>query len=168
VINAIAAMEREQQDYELDYDEIQPFLRNANDEAVTRAVHACFKEKWKSKSGFTCSMARHLIEDVHQPFRDSFARLLENDHVDVPSFNRLNSSLHHHHSLEDSWFFPKMVRQHPSLKDEIAILENDHKVLVTLEEEVNDGNFESLKKFVSLLLDHLNREELLIVPYLRG
>ena len=48
----------------------------------------------------------------------------------------------------------------------IDVLEADHATLVKLEAAVLLGQYAALAEFVTLLHDHLNREELLSVPFL--
>ena len=86
--------------------------------------------------------------------------------VNVSAFNRVNQVLHNHHETEDALWFPKLRRNHPEVKAEIDILEEDHKVLVTLEEKILQGDIKSLSVFIEKLNDHLNREELITLPYL--
>jgi hypothetical protein len=51
--------------------------------------------------------------------------------------------------------------------DEIDILERDHQALVDLEDKIiNENDYSALLEFVSALNDHLNREEMLTVPFL--
>jgi hypothetical protein len=163
-------MESEQDTlFSIPISEIQPALRKL-DTAVkvetTQLVYNYHLNKWKSHPQYTssCSMARHLIEDIHEYFRSGFKLLIKTGTVDLGGFNSLNSFLHHHHGIEDSYFFPKMIREHPHLEEEFKILENDHVTLKELEDEIKNSNFNALDTFVTLLLDHLNREELLLVP----
>merc|ERR1711916_70935 len=134
---------------------------------VTREVHASKMAQWRQHDNWSFGMARHLVEDVHVAFRDGFARV--RDAKDVKLFERWNSSLHHHHSLEDRSLFPARRKQHPELVPEVDILEKDHAQLVKIEKEVGRGHAEQIETFVALLLDHLDREELITVPvFLQG
>ena len=136
---------------------------------ITQRVHREKLSKWKSDPRYAQSMAHHLVEDIHSGFRSAFNDVLQRSsdaHVNVSQFRRINSSLHHHHGIEDQWWFPRMIQQHPDIADEVHILENDHKQLVVLEERVCNGEFVALQEFVAALNDHLNREELLTVPLL--
>jgi Holliday junction resolvase-like predicted endonuclease len=50
---------------------------------------------------------------------------------------------------------------------EIDILERDHKALVDLENKIiHENDYSALLEFVSALNDHLNREEMLTIPFL--
>ena len=133
--------------------------------AVTRDTHALLLGQWRQHQnwgGF--GMARHLVEDVHLPFRRGFERVRETR--DPRSFASLNSSLHHHHTLEDRAFFPQMRQQHPDWANEFDILEDDHRDLVRLEKSIDKGEVDSIPEFVDMLLDHLNREEMITIPLL--
>ncbi len=99
-------------------------------------------------------------------FRTAFESLANSFSVDVRGFERVNSNLHGHHGHEDAHWFPKLRRVHPELRGEINLLEENHNELVALEPRITRGDLSALKEFVALLLDHLNREELLTVPFL--
>jgi hypothetical protein len=77
-------------------------------------------------------------------FRNGFKTVLQKSHasgvVDVSSFSRVNSSLHHHHQAEDRMWFPGFRRQHPELLVYIDVLEADHAQLVRLESGVTQGD----------------------------
>lgn len=114
-------------------------------------------------------MARHLVVDVHPMFRNSFQRVMEHStpaNVNVKLFKQSVQSLHYHHEGEDTHWFPNLIRKHPEIKDEVNILESDHQKLILLENRVIENDYESLCEFVSSLNDHLNREEMLTLPFL--
>lgn len=122
-------------------------------------------------------------------FRSGFKNVLQKSQtagaVDKASFSLVNKSLHHHHNTEDAMWFPGFRRRHPELKPFIDVLESDHARLVLLETRVLRGEMEAsarlslgeiekslvlnhqqaLDQFCSELFDHLNREEMLSVPY---
>eukprot|EP00755_Sulcionema_specki_P032297 Sspe_Gene.98448::Locus_71863_Transcript_1_1_Confidence_1.000_Length_607::g.98448::m.98448 len=115
-------------------------------------------------------MARHLVEDVHPMFRGGFERVRQmgagDQTVAVEHFNRINRSLHGHHGSEDTLWFPLLRRRHPSYAEEVDILESDHQRLVDLESRILAGDYQALSDFCSSLDDHLNREEMITVPFL--
>ena len=86
--------------------------------------------------------------------------------VDASTFKRYNESLHGHHGNEDAAWFPRLKRLHPEFAAEIDILERDHAALVALEARIGDGDYTALQEFVAALSDHLNREEMISVPFL--
>lgn len=149
-------------------------LRNAADDLNTRReltqqVYTWKLTQWKSDSRYAQSMARHLVEDIHCGFRGAFVEVLNQsskDQINLKQFLRVNSSLHHHHSIEDKWWFPRMMQQFPEIADEIRILEADHQHLVSLEHAIASGDYAALQEFIAALNDHLNREEMLTVPLL--
>ncbi|CAK4640667.1 hypothetical protein LEN26_012521 [Aphanomyces euteiches] len=148
-------------------------LRSIDDIPARRALTAQARDllllEWKRDPRWRGS-ARHLIEDVHSWFRQGFEDLtkqaIAQRRVDMDSFQRLDKMLHHHHSLEDRMWFPRLQRLHPDSREEIDILERDHKKLVELEGNVSSGDCASLVEFCDHLIDHLNREEMLSVPWL--
>ena len=136
----------------------------------TAEVHQLVSSQWRSDSRYRETMARHLVEDVHPMFRLGFESVLESSHaagaVDVRAFSRINQTLHHHHSAEDSLWFPGFRGKHPELTPYIDILESEHAELVRLEARVHKGEMEALEQFCAELFDHLNREEIISVPHL--
>lgn len=86
--------------------------------------------------------------------------------VDVASFESWNRNLHGHHGNEDASWFPSLRKKHPIVAPAIDILEKDHETLVSMEKRIEKGDMSSLTEFVALLNDHLNREEMITVPFL--
>jgi len=138
---------------------------------ITKLVHAEKLKVWKKDKRYKLTVARHLVEDVHgSMFRDGFEKILtkslKQEKLQLMEFKRLNTILHRHHEHEDIGWFPALRQSHPEVVEEIDILEKDHKVLVTLEKKIDKGEIDALTEFVNLLNDHLNREEMLSLPYL--
>jgi hemerythrin superfamily protein len=110
------------------------------------------------------------VEDVHGHFREAFKQVLQASkpgHVYIKGFNQVNRSLQGHHGNEDRSWFPRLKRLHPEMVKEIDVLERDHKYLVNLEHNIVEKNdYDSLVEFVEALNDHLNREEMISVPFL--
>ncbi|RHY34214.1 hypothetical protein DYB32_001882 [Aphanomyces invadans] len=115
-------------------------------------------------------MGRHLVEDIHVSFRRGFEILVKKGEarreVNVSSFRHLDNNLHHHHSIEDQMWFPRLKQLHPECQSEVEVLERDHRKLIELESQVTSGDYAALVEFVDHLMDHLNREEMLSVPWL--
>ncbi|KAG9405665.1 hypothetical protein AC1031_003573 [Aphanomyces cochlioides] len=136
---------------------------------LTAQVHEILLAEWKQDRRWRGG-AHHLIDDVHSWFRQGFATLAEQaksrQSVDVAAFQQWNRMLHHHHGYEDRMWFPHLEHLHPESHDEIEILEKDHRKLVELETRIAGGDYEALIEFVEHLMDHLNREEMLSVPWL--
>ncbi|KAF0692664.1 Aste57867_16279 [Aphanomyces stellatus] len=136
---------------------------------TTREVHAILLQSWKADRRWG-GMAEHLVEQIHPMFRHGFARLAAqaeaSKRVNVSSFRGLVHSLHHHHTIEDRAWFPQLKRLHPDARPEIDILETDHRKLVELEAQVSSGDYDAHVEFIDHLMDHLNREEMLSVPWL--
>lgn len=136
---------------------------------ITKHVYDRKMRVITKKSGYCSSMAHHLVEEVHPMFRNAFDRVLMSSsegNVKVAKFNEVNRGLHNHHGSEDDHWFPQLKREFPKIGPELAVLENDHANLVKLEKDINDGSYTALVEFVAALNDHLNREEMLIVPCL--
>ncbi|KAG9405664.1 hypothetical protein AC1031_003572 [Aphanomyces cochlioides] len=148
-------------------------LRTVEDELARRAMTAqaydILLREWKQDRRYRGG-AEHLVDEIHLWYRQGFESLAKQARsrrkVDLPSFRRLNGNLHHHHSYEDRAWFPVLKRLHPECRQELKILEKDHRKLVELEAKVEDGDFEAMVEFCDHLVDHLNREEMLSVPWL--
>ncbi|RHY60669.1 hypothetical protein DYB38_004182 [Aphanomyces astaci] len=148
-------------------------LRSIDDVQVrrqkTKDVHALLLREWKQDRRWG-GMGRHLVEDIHVSFRRGFEMLVKEGEmrreVNVSSFRQLDNSLHHHHSIEDHSWFPRLKQLHPESRSEVDILERDHRKLIELESRVASGDYDALVEFVEHLMDHLNREEMLSVPWL--
>ena len=132
------------------------------------------------------SLARHLVEDVHDHHRRGFAQVIamveerktrgEETVVSADVVRSLRwrvQGLQGHHSLEDASFFPLVKQRFPDRALEVDVLEGDHQRLHPLEDVVldSDGTHPSdeirlaaLQEFIAFLNDHLNREEMLTVP----
>ena len=136
---------------------------------VTARVHASRLAAWRQSPRFV-GMARHLVDDIHAHFRQGFVAVLDESQrrgaVATAAFRRAADSLHGHHSIEDSSWFPRLRRLHPDLDAEVDALEADHAEHVTLETRVAKGDLAALSEMVAALDDHLNREELLTVQFL--
>ncbi|KAJ3028099.1 UNVERIFIED_CONTAM: hypothetical protein HDU68_002484 [Siphonaria sp. JEL0065] len=144
--------------------------------SVTAAVYARLKATWQKDERWD-GMARHLVEDVHPMFREGFAQLRAACSVpeQVPEplspnvvrmFQQINIGLHHHHTLEDRMWFPRFIRLHREMENEVHILEQDHRGLVALEARILERDSAALVEFYESLVDHLNREEMITVPFL--
>ena len=138
--------------------------------SVTKQVHAKKKAQWQLNKTYKSSMAHPLVASFHAHFRQGFADVVAHspaDTVNVPMFRAVNDELHQHHGIEDAYMFPMMRNAHPEALHEIDILESDHRALVALEKSILvDKNRAALVEYVEYLNDHLNREEMITVPYL--
>ena len=149
-------------------------IDNINDRRhVTSLVHEHKLVQWEKDPSFFTSEANHLVRDIHGMFRRVFRSVaVECDTCPadgekwIQSFQTYNEMLHHHHSIEDKWWFPRLCAAHPSIKHHLAVLELDHKDLVALERRILAADKLALREFVGFLEDHLNREEILTVPLL--
>lgn len=135
---------------------------------LTAKVHSKKLASWRTQRSFHETMAEHLVDDVHPMFRRGFARVIEQSQsaVDVKEFQSMNSMLRQHHGIEDTYWFPSLKQRHPEIAPEVDILERDHHALISLEARIVRGDREALLEFTSRLMDHLNREEMLTVPFL--
>ena len=158
--------------------DLLPALRGISDvkerREVTSQVHSHRVKNWKAMPEFTSTAASHLVADIHSKFRVRFSDILSEALTDgnesrrwVNSFLLYCEMLHHHHSIEDKWWFPRLRSEHPHIHEELRILESDHIKLSELEEQICKlADLDALSEFVLLLEDHLNREEILTVPLL--
>lgn len=125
---------------------------------------------WRQDPRYRTTIVQHFIEDVHDGFRNYCNSLVVSyqtkKRVPLKEFSSLIQHLEGHHQAEDAAFFPRAARRNPELRSPFAYLEKDHKHLHPLELAVKEGSGEALMEFTSFLVDHLNREEMLIVPYM--
>ena len=136
---------------------------------VTYHVYQAKLREYKENAAFHSTLATALVNQFHASYRTSFSEVLLKSSpgsVDVGLFDKANTELHIHHEYEDSTWFPKLKELHPEIVAELELMEEDHRYIVSLEPSIRAGNYEALVDFVESLNDHLNREELLIVPYL--
>lgn len=138
--------------------------------AITAEVHRMKMNAWRKRSTFHQSSAAHLVDDVHMMFREDFDYVVSISTpfmVDLEVFKSINDDLHQHHAYEDTKWFPRLRRAHPHMKGEFDLLEAEHAALECLEASIMKyGNYEALVEFVAAVNDHLNREEMMTVPYL--
>jgi len=117
---------------------------------------------------------------IHDQFRAASRRiafLIDRDSPDVGwvrhAFRPLATTLHHHHHAEEVMLFPmvlartgtapeQLVRDHQTLMDAIA----------AVEAALSDGDTTraraTIASFDEILIEHLAREEALVVPVLLG
>jgi hemerythrin-like domain-containing protein len=136
---------------------------------TTQHVYDMRMRIFSKKPTYRSSMAHHLVEEVHPMFRNGFERVLNGSSegkVKIAQFAEINLGLHHHHGAEDEQLFPQLRKQFPKIGSELDVLENDHANLVKLEKDIKSGSYTALVEFVAALNDHLNREEMLLVPCL--
>ena len=137
---------------------------------VTRNIHRLKMNVWRKHKKFNNSLAGFLVDGIHQPFRKDFHDVIKRSPaptINVGLFTHVNSSLHHHHYFESSSIFPDLRRSDKRVAKELDILERDYAGLVALERKVVTGDDRSaLLEFIAFLDDHLNRNEMLIIPLL--
>lgn len=113
-----------------------------------------------------------LLLAIHGQFRADAARLLVVEPRLVPRvFLRLAETLHHHHHAEEAMLFPFVLRQTGVAPEDLVA---DHQVLTAAIAEVAaclDGAIDPLRaalsRFHGILVEHLDREEALVLPVLR-
>jgi hypothetical protein len=87
--------------------------------------------------------------------------------VNLAMFRRVAAILNNHHRGEDHMFFPVIMRTIPETRAGFAWLSRDHEHLHPLEHKIEtERDAAAFREFHSFLTDHLNREEMLIVPLL--
>lgn len=137
---------------------------------VTRIVHQVKMTDWRKHKNFNNSLAGFLVDGIHEPFREDFHDIVERSTaatINVDLFTHLNSSLHHHHCYENSSIFPDLRRSDKRVAEELDIMEKDYAGLVALERKIVTGDDRlALLEFIASLNDHLNRNEILIIPLL--
>lgn len=90
-------------------------------------------------------------------------------------WNHLRTSLHHHHTVEDTGIFPNLRAEHGELAAALAELEAHHRQIDPLLER-GDAVFDAdpvaaravIAAIADLLTTHLELEERTITPHLRG
>lgn len=137
---------------------------------VTHNVHQVMMNDWRKHKKFNNSLAGFLVDGIHQPFREDFHDVIKRSPaptINVGLFTHLNSSLLHHHYFENSSIFPDLRRSDKRVAKELDILEKDYAGLAALKRKVVTGHDRSaLLEFIACLNDHLNRNEMLIIPLL--
>jgi hypothetical protein len=86
--------------------------------------------------------------------------------------------LHHHHTVEDTQMFPGLLAEHPELGPAIEQLDAHHRAIDPLLDAGDtlfaalDGDRTAARELIAtierLLDEHLEAEELAIIPHLRG
>ena len=138
--------------------------------AATEVQYAGCVAAWGRDPQYRKGIAHHLVAEVHPMFRRAFAACVDgyraSGKVDVRRFQQCCRSLQGHHEGEDQIYFPRTARSRPDLAADLDYLSLDHQHLHPLERRAMAGDGEALVEFVSFLDDHLNREEMIIVPIL--
>lgn len=134
----------------------------------------------------SASMATALMSSHHAFRRDlgRFARALERIEQGDTSrtaalaeeWQKLYAGLHGHHHAEDTGVFPKLAKEHASVRATVAKLEADHRRIDPLLERGNAAFAELpevanaravVRELTDLLGPHLALEEAEIIPFLR-
>jgi hypothetical protein len=146
---------------------------------ATARVHRNALARWRADPRWAVAgQASHLVDTVHQHYRAGLETLLcqatspSANHnqsaplrVNLDAFRDLMKQLHEHHESEDLHIFPLVIAHYPEVKFVFDWLEEDHKHLAPLERNVLEaGDAASLREFSDFVIDHLNREELVMVP----
>ena len=123
---------------------------------------------WIKDPRYKFTIASYLV-DIHLTLRatvDDVVKSSKHNHVKIEHFKSVNLGLREHHNIEDNIWFPKLIKLHPDFKIEIENLEKDHNYLISLEEKILNNDYDALVKFNTVLNDHINREELIAIPFL--
>ncbi|KAI8620384.1 hypothetical protein BC830DRAFT_1077860 [Chytriomyces sp. MP71] len=137
--------------------------------SVTQATHARLASQWRRNPNFVRSNAAQLVDGVHAHFRHCFSALSkENGNGDdtIRRFVAFSNELNLHHAIEDGVWFPRLARFHTELQLELLLLEDDHRAFVALESRIEEGDTLALREFIENLNDHMDREEMITVPFL--
>jgi hypothetical protein len=136
--------------------------------AATTAEYARCLAEWQAHKMWRRTMAHHLVAEVHEMFRRMFQQVEDaykkDGAVDARRFAQCLRSLQGHHDGEDHQFFPMFVARNPALRAPLDYLSLDHQHLHPLERQALAGDGAALVEFNAFLLDHLRREEMLLVP----
>lgn len=140
--------------------------------ATRRVLGQARRARWRRDPKVNASPAAMLLM-VHDHFRVAAQRLLllaeepgtlESGWL-ARSFRPLADTLHHHHHLEEMLLFHRIA--------EGPALTSDHKELTAAIETVqavcctpSPSAFTTLHRFHDVLVDHLDREEAIVVPML--
>lgn len=145
-------------------------VSSAADRLAMLSFYTAQRTLWRQDPRYKNNLAEHFIEDIHDGFRNYCNSLVRSyqatKQVPQKEFANLIRHLEGHHGFEDASFFPRAVSRNPETQAAFAYLEKDHRHLHPLELAVKKGSGEALLEFTSFLVDHLNREELLTVPYM--
>jgi 8-oxo-dGTP pyrophosphatase MutT (NUDIX family) len=125
---------------------------------VARLLDARRRPAWEAHPRFGGPAATLLA--IHDQFRMAARRV-----VDEPQFFRpLADVLHHHHHAEEAMLFP-FIGEHTGKAP--ARLVDDHATLTAaIDAAAKEPSKENLARFAAVLVAHLDREELEVVPVL--
>lgn len=125
---------------------------------VARLLNRVHRPEWEANERFGGPAATLLA--IHDQFRMAARRV-----ADEPRFFRpLAEVLHHHHHAEEVMLFPFVARQTGKAP---ARLVDDHGELTrAIAAAESESSPETLARFATVLVTHLDREELHVVPVL--
>jgi iron-sulfur cluster repair protein YtfE (RIC family) len=148
-------------------------------------VHRSQWDAYPRNHPYSTGLAKHFVEHVHGHFRSHFRNLTalcdpQRGTITAESFQRtilppllrVAAELHQHHRLEDSVFFPQLKSANPGLVSQFCELEKDHDMLHALEEVAVstasplEDRIAAVVELGSFLENHLQREEMIVVPLL--
>jgi 8-oxo-dGTP pyrophosphatase MutT (NUDIX family) len=132
--------------------------------SVARVLHRVRRPSWQRHPNIGGPAS--MLLSIHDQFRRHTQHLLEIDRREAVAraFAPLAQVLHHHHHAEEAKLFPFVTRR---VGPSAARLTSDHEELTRAIEEVEEGYApEAVARFATVLGDHLDREELIVVPVL--
>lgn len=125
---------------------------------VARLLNRVHRPEWEANERFGGPAATLLA--IHDQFRMAARRVVEEPRY----FRPLAEVLHHHHHAEEVMLFPFVGRQTGKAP---ARLVDDHGELTRAIAAVeSEPSSENLARFAGVLVTHLDREELHVVPVL--
>jgi 8-oxo-dGTP pyrophosphatase MutT (NUDIX family) len=132
--------------------------------AVARLLRRKHLPAWRAhaNAGGPASM----LLAIHDQFRRAaeYIATLEDPKSIARAFRPLGTVLHHHHHAEEVMLFP-LVEQRTKVEPERLV--RDHAALTTAIASVNDTpSKETIARFATVLCNHLDREELEVMPVL--
>jgi iron-sulfur cluster repair protein YtfE (RIC family) len=117
---------------------------------------------------------------IHDQFREASRRIASSVHREFPdvgwlrrAFRPLAITLHHHHHAEEAMLFPMVLARTGTAPEQLV---RDHQVLTNaisaVEVALSHGDTiearATIASFDDILVEHLAREEALVIPVLLG
>lgn len=122
---------------------------------VARLLNRVHRAAWKRDPRLMRSEKAGMLLAIHDQFRAAARRIADEPRIFTP----LAEVLHHHHHAEEVMLFP--------LLDAPARLEGDHRELTAaIDAAGRDPSPVNLARFTAVLENHLDREELHVIPVL--
>jgi hypothetical protein len=138
--------------------------------ATVKAQYEQYLKTWQRDARW--ENVASMLFTTHNHFRSMASYILHSSKPALDDFEQLSIGTHYHHTLEDTHFFPQLQRKFNIDKNAMQKLEDDHAEVDVAEERVmtlskqNEDTTQAMHEYIDLILTHMAREEMLLMPYL--